>query len=392
MQMTFGKCAARRMLLVVVVLLGGICSVAGSAPAAPTHAPSQILPIDATFAHHADFGLAQVASMFASQTNRHLPVVIISDIKEYGDDSIAILMLLRSGRVDIRGIISTSGNVCASRSATEATRLMRSAGAASTPIIQGFPFRWHDERRRFYEEVERPKWPRPAYVGAFADPPSCNSAAEGDPLRKNVSNTEAADFLINQVSTTHDDLTIILIGPATVLAEAMKREPHLGDHIRRVYAMGGAIAAAGNVTPYAEFNVWFDPEAMAALLASKVPLTLVPLDATEGITYDPMPPQDSPPPDFAASHLRSYLELAGAKGKPVRMWDEVLAAIVIDPTIAEAEREIDLSVSTMKDERYGKLISSPAATDRNSRPINVVTKVQSDRVRQLVTRLLLSGD
>ncbi len=96
--------------------------------------------------------------------------------------------------------------------------------------------------------------------------------------------------------------------------------------------------------------------------------------------------------DFAASHLRSYLELAGAKGKPVRMWDEVLAAIVIDPTIAEAEREIDLSVSTMKDERYGKLISSPAATDRNARPINVVTKVQSDRVRQLVTRLLLSGD
>ncbi len=161
MQMTFGKCATRRMVLVVVVLLGGIWSAAGSAPAAPTHAPSQILPIDATFAQHAHFGLAQVASMFASHTNRHLPVVIISDIKEYGDDSIAILMLLRSGRVDIRGIISTSGNVCASRSATEATRLMRSAGAASTPIVQGFPFPWHDERRRFYEEVERPKWPRP---------------------------------------------------------------------------------------------------------------------------------------------------------------------------------------------------------------------------------------
>ena len=104
--------------------------------------------------------------------------------------------------------------------------------------------------------------------------------------------------------------------------------------------MGGAIAVAGNVTQYAEFNVWFDPEAMAAVLASIVPVTLVPLDATEGITYDGVPLQDALPGDFAAKHLRTYLERAAANGASVRMWDEVVAAIVIDPTIAESKRDI----------------------------------------------------
>jgi inosine-uridine nucleoside N-ribohydrolase len=329
--------------------------------------------------------------MVASPTNGRLPVVIISDLVEYGDDGIAILMLLQSGRVDIRGIITTSGNLCASRSATETKRLMQSVGAASVPVVQGFPFSWHDERRRFYENVERSAWQRPAYVGAFADPRSCNFAGDGEGTRKGASNTEAADFLIDQVRAAREDLTIILIGPATVLAEAMRKEPHLGDHIRHVYAMGGTIAVAGNVTQYAEFNVWFDPEAMAAILASKVSLTLVPLDATTGITYDCVPHRNIPPRDIAATHLKSYLERAGAKGSPVGMWDEVLAATVIDPAIAVTSREIYLSVSITKDERYGKLISYPAAADGNARPVEVVTNVRSDGVCQLVTRLLLTG-
>jgi inosine-uridine nucleoside N-ribohydrolase len=89
--------------------------------------------------------------------------------------------------------------------------------------------------------------------------------------------------------------------------------------------------------------------------------------------------------------LKDYVERAGAKGNPVRMWDEVLATIIIDPTIVETTREIYLSVSTTKNEQYGKLISSPVATDRSSRPVEVVTKVRTDRACQLVARLLLTG-
>ena len=44
--------------------------------------------------------------------------------------------------------------------------------------------------------------------------------------------------------------------------------------------MGGSLNAGGNVTPYAEFNFYVDPEAADLVLAAGLPLTLVPLDVT----------------------------------------------------------------------------------------------------------------
>jgi purine nucleosidase len=47
--------------------------------------------------------------------------------------------------------------------------------------------------------------------------------------------------------------------------------------------MGGARAELGNVTPAAEFNIYADPHAAAAVVASGIPLVLMPLDATHQV-------------------------------------------------------------------------------------------------------------
>jgi inosine-uridine nucleoside N-ribohydrolase len=47
----------------------------------------------------------------------------------------------------------------------------------------------------------------------------------------------------------------------------------------RIVLMGGAIAE-GNVTPAAEFNIWWDPEAAARVFSSGIDLTMVGLDVT----------------------------------------------------------------------------------------------------------------
>jgi inosine-uridine nucleoside N-ribohydrolase len=47
----------------------------------------------------------------------------------------------------------------------------------------------------------------------------------------------------------------------------------------RIVLMGGAVAE-GNVTPAAEFNIWWDPEAAARVFASGIDLTMVGLDVT----------------------------------------------------------------------------------------------------------------
>ena len=50
--------------------------------------------------------------------------------------------------------------------------------------------------------------------------------------------------------------------------------------IARLALMGGGGNGLGNVTPSAEFNIWYDPEAAARVFAAGVPITMVGLDVT----------------------------------------------------------------------------------------------------------------
>ena len=363
-------------------------------PAVPaaSHARVCVLPVllfCATLAMNAAANSTEMmpsALTSPSDTSPNPPVVIISDLTDYADDNIAILMLLRSGKVDIRGLITTSGNACAHRGAIEARRLLEAAGAA-VPVVCGFPLAWHAERRRFYEEVQRPARPANAYAGALGGGSSCDEEADNA-----ASDPDAADFLIEQARGAKGGLRIILIGPATVLAEAMRRDRQFPNFIRRVDAMGGAIRVPGNVTPHAEFNIWFDAEAMASVLASPIPVTLVPLDATTGVAYDASHQKPNFRAGFAGEHLAAYLEKAERRRSPVPMWDEVLAAVVIEPSLVEKVEELSLAVMSNKDEHYGKVLASPVISEGGARPVQVVTKVRAEGVRQLVNDLLRRGD
>jgi len=73
--------------------------------------------------------------------------------------------------------------------------------------------------------------------------------------------------------------TLVGIGPATNLALALAAEPALHKRIDEIVLMSGAWGE-GNITPAAEFNAFCDPEALAILLGSDAPITLVPLDLT----------------------------------------------------------------------------------------------------------------
>jgi inosine-uridine nucleoside N-ribohydrolase len=59
----------------------------------------------------------------------------------------------------------------------------------------------------------------------------------------------------------------------------------VGCSLTDVVWMGGAVAVGGNMTAAAEFNAWMDPEATDQVLASGVPVRMVPLDVTERFAW-----------------------------------------------------------------------------------------------------------
>lgn len=79
--------------------------------------------------------------------------------------------------------------------------------------------------------------------------------------------------------------TIVCLGPLTNIARAFQRDPTLASTVGRIIMLGGTINGIGNVTPAAEFNMYYDPESAQTIFRSQTTKTLVPLDVTRAVTF-----------------------------------------------------------------------------------------------------------
>ena len=110
-------------------------------------------------------------------------------------------------------------------------------------------------------------------------------------------------------------------------AELLHAHPELGRRLTRIVAIGGAVGVPGNVDPgheHAEFNVWIDSLAARDVLASGVPVTLVPLDATndvpstvffsEALAATTTRARQQPSPGSSTSRIRQSGQAASISG------------------------------------------------------------------------------
>ena len=79
-------------------------------------------------------------------------------------------------------------------------------------------------------------------------------------------------------------LTLLTLGPLTNIAMALNLYPELKGLISEIVSMGGAIET-GNVTRFAEFNFYADPEAVQSVLDAGIPISLLTWDATLKVAH-----------------------------------------------------------------------------------------------------------
>jgi inosine-uridine nucleoside N-ribohydrolase len=103
--------------------------------------------------------------------------------------------------------------------------------------------------------------------------------------RKRPLEVHAVDFLVEMASKHRGELVLAVLGPATNVALALRREPRLKHWLREITMMGGS-TDRGNITPAAEFNVHCDPEAAWAVFSSGIPVRMVGLNVTRRTGFD----------------------------------------------------------------------------------------------------------
>lgn len=89
------------------------------------------------------------------------------------------------------------------------------------------------------------------------------------------------EFLCKQIRhlPEMEKVTLVPTGPLTNIALLLKTFPDVLEKIESICMMGGAMYG-GNVTEYAEYNIWADPEAAQIVFGSGLPIIMCGLDVT----------------------------------------------------------------------------------------------------------------
>lgn len=94
------------------------------------------------------------------------------------------------------------------------------------------------------------------------------------------------DFMLEKIKQYPNEIEVICLGPLTNLALALQKDKEIMKLLKSITIMGGAFFVPGNITPYAEYNIWFDAEAASIVineLADEVDIRIVGIDASNEI-------------------------------------------------------------------------------------------------------------
>ena len=192
---------------------------------------------------------------------------VIIDADTGSDDAVALLMAYRNlAKENILGVTLVSGNVPLDQAVLN-TIYVNELCEVDIPIYKGA----NKPLNREYLEVFDSKTATNIALSYTNESTSAQHVhgidGLGDiglsPINKEVE-AKTADEFYKEVLENETDLEIVTLGPLT---------------------MGGSSNALGNVTKFAEYNFWVDPEAADIVLNAGIPTTMIGWDPS---LYDAM--------------------------------------------------------------------------------------------------------
>lgn len=203
-----------------------------------------------------------------------LPHQVIVDTDAGPDDLLALGYLLVHPEIHVEAITISYGLAHADRAAINIARIVAAFAKGHIPVYIGhaepssgsaaFPQRW----RKLSDELPGVRLPR-AYI-----PPE---------------EEHAVSYLQRRLARASKPVRLLALGAMTNLTNLTRSS---APAIKELIIMGGAVSVPGNVvnsgefispTKHAEWNFFADPLAASNVFSSDLPITLIPLDATNQV-------------------------------------------------------------------------------------------------------------
>lgn len=270
-----------------------------------------------------------------------IPVII--DCDPGIDDALALFLACSSDKLDIRAITPVAGNVPLEHTSSNTLRLLELMGkdikvalGADGPLVG---------ERETAESVH-------------------GEAGLGTTVlelkNKVFHSKDAIETIYEEAKACNGELRLIVLGPNTTIALALKKYPELKDMIHSITIMGGGVNV-GNVTKYAEFNIFADSEAAKIVFESGIEINMIGLNVTNRATLleddiKEIGTYNNKVAKVAAELLEFMIPVYKGFGQDgASMHDPITVAYLIDNSIFEMEKHC-VTVEVENEERKGETV------------------------------------
>jgi inosine-uridine nucleoside N-ribohydrolase len=291
------------------------------------------------------------------------------------DGAFAIALALHDPDLDVLGLAATAGNIGAEQATKNVQILIEQTDPRRWPRLGAAPPVEYD--------VDGTRLHGPGGLGGVSFP--CAQ----------LHHLHSSDKLLSDLVRQYPrEVTVICLGPLTVLARAIDRDPELPGLVQRLVAIGGAWHEPGNASAVAEFHFFCDPSAARQVLRSGTPMTLIPLDVTRKIVFSPTDLLELPAPESRTCRflrqivpcgIRMTSNLYGIEGFHLK---DVLGVAAVSLANVLTTKSLPIDVETRGELTRGMSVVDARPEQHGKANVDLAVAVEIPAVREYIHRIL----
>jgi inosine-uridine nucleoside N-ribohydrolase len=291
------------------------------------------------------------------------------------DTACAVALALNDPALDVVGLLATAGNVAADQATKNAHTIV--------------------------ELLDPPRWPRLGTAPAVKyDMDALDFHGPGGmggvsfPCAKKHNTVTSDKLLIEIVHEFSRQVTVVNLGPLTVLAQALDRDPELPGLIERIVCVGGAWHEPGNASAAAEFHFALDPSGARQVLKCGAAITVVPLDVTRKVVFSPTDLLELPKPESRTAQFLRQIVPFGIRATSNRYGIEgfyprdVLGVFALTRPSALTTRHLHVDVETRGDLTRGMTVVDARVNAPEKPNVHLGVGVDISAVHEYIDEIL----